>query len=46
MRGSDIDIMYVYKDVNVYEDMHSARVNAAETCVGMKMENNKFGFTR
>jgi hypothetical protein len=45
MKGSHIDIMYVYKDVHVYEDMHSARVNAAETCVGMKMENNKLGFT-
>ena len=45
MKGSDIDIMCVYKDVNVYEDMHSARVNATETCVGMKMENNKLGFT-
>ena len=45
MKGSDINIMYVYKDVNAYEDIYSTRVNAAETCVGMEMENNKLVFT-
>ena len=45
MKGSDIDIMIVFKDVNVYEDINSARVNSAETCIAMEMENNKLGFT-
>ena len=32
MRGSDIDIMYAFKDVNVYEDINSTRLKWAETC--------------
>jgi hypothetical protein len=39
------DIMNVFKDVNVYENINSARFNTVETCVAMEMENNKLGFT-
>jgi hypothetical protein len=46
MKGSDLDIMYVIKDVNVYEDINSARLNSAETCVAMEMEETKLGFSR
>jgi tetratricopeptide (TPR) repeat protein len=46
MKGSDIDIMYVYKDVNVYEDINSTRLKWAETCVAMEMDDTKLGFSR
>ena len=43
MKGSDVDIMLVYKDVNVYEDINSTRLNSAETCVAMEMDGTKLG---
>jgi tetratricopeptide (TPR) repeat protein len=46
MKGSDLDVMFVVKDVNVYEDINSARLNSAETCVVMEMEDTKLGFSR
>jgi hypothetical protein len=46
MKGSDFDVMLVYKNVTVYEDISSARVNLTETCVAMEMEDTKLGFTR
>jgi tetratricopeptide (TPR) repeat protein len=46
MKGSDIDIMFVLKDINVYEDINSARLNSAETCVAMEMDDTKLGFSR
>ena len=46
MKGSDLDIMFVLKDVNVYEDINSARLNLAETCVAMEMDDTKLGFSR
>jgi malate/lactate dehydrogenase len=46
MKRSDVDIMFVVKDVNVYEDINSARLNSAETCVAMEMEETKLGFSR
>jgi hypothetical protein len=39
MKGSDLDIMLVFKDVNVYEDISSARVNSTDTCVAMEMKD-------
>ena len=46
MKGSDLDIMFVLKDVNVYENINSGRFNSAETCVVMEMEDTKLGFSR
>jgi hypothetical protein len=46
MKGSDLDFMLVFKDVNVYEDINSARLNSAETCVVMEMDDTKLGFSR
>jgi hypothetical protein len=46
MKGSDVDIMLVYKDVNVYEDINSTRLNSAETCVAMEMDSTELGFSR
>ena len=37
----------MFKDINVYEDINSARVNLAETCVVsvvMEMDDTKIGF--
>jgi len=45
MKGSDMDIMLVFKGVNVYEDISSARVNSTDTCVAMEMMDTKLGFT-
>ena len=46
MKGSDLDIMFVFKDVNLYEDINSIRLNSAETCVAMEMDDTKLGFSR
>ena len=46
MKGSDIDIMLVFKDVNVYENVNTARLNSAETCVAMEMDDSKIGFSQ
>jgi tetratricopeptide (TPR) repeat protein len=46
MKGSDLDIMFVFKDVNVYEDINSTRLKWAETCVAMEMDDTKLGFSR
>jgi hypothetical protein len=46
MKGSDLDIMFVSKDINVYEDINSARLNSDETCVAMEMDDTKLGFSR
>ena len=46
MKGSDVDVMWVFKDVNVYEDINSALVNSAETCVAMEMDDSKIGFSQ
>jgi hypothetical protein len=46
MKGSDLDFMLVFKDVNVYEDINSARLNSDETCVVMEMDDTKLGFSR
>ena len=46
MKGSDVDVMLVFKDVNVYEDINSALVNSAETCVAMEMDDTNLGFSR
>jgi hypothetical protein len=45
MKGSDLDIMLVFKDVNVYENVNTARLNSAETCVAMEMDDSKIGFS-
>jgi hypothetical protein len=45
MKGSDIDIMFVLKDVNVYEDINSTHINSSETCVAMEMDDTKLGFS-
>jgi hypothetical protein len=45
MKGSDIDIMFVLKDVNVYEDINSTHINSSETCVAMEMGDTKLGFS-
>ena len=46
MKGSDVDIMLVFKDVNVYEDINSTHLNSAETSVAMEMDDTKLGFSR
>ena len=46
MKMSDIDIMFVIKDVNEDEDINSPHVNLAETCVAMETEDMKLRFTR
>jgi tetratricopeptide (TPR) repeat protein len=46
MKGSDLNIMFVFKDVNLYEDINSIRLNSAETCVAMEMDDTKLGFSR
>ena len=46
MKGSDLDIMFAFKDVNVYEDINSARLNSAKTCVVMETEDTNLGFSR
>jgi hypothetical protein len=46
MKMSDIDIMFVIKDVNEDEDINSPHVNLAETCVAMETEDTKLRFTR
>jgi hypothetical protein len=45
MKGSDLDIMFVFKGVNVYEDISSARVNSTDTCVAMEMKDTKLGLS-
>ena len=45
MKGSDVDIMLVLKDVNIYENTRIVRVNSTETCVAMEMDDTKLGFT-
>ena len=45
MKGSDLDIMIVFKGVYVYEDISSARVNSTDTCVAMEMKDTKLGFS-
>ena len=45
MKGSDLDIMLVFKDVNVYENVNTARLNSTETCVAMEMDDSKIGFS-
>ena len=45
VKGSDIDIMFVLKDVNVYEDINSTHINSSETCVAMEMDDTKLGFS-
>ena len=45
MKGSDIDIMFVFKNVNVYEGINSSRINSSETCVAMETDDTKLGFS-
>jgi hypothetical protein len=45
MKGSDIDIMFVLKDVNIYEYINSTYINSSETCVAMEMDDTKLGFS-
>ena len=46
VKGSDLDIVFVIKDVKVYENINSARLNSAETCVVMEMDDTKLGCSR
>lgn len=41
MKGSDVDIMLVLKNVNVYENTRIVRVNSTETCIAMEMDDTK-----
>jgi hypothetical protein len=43
--NSDIDIMFVLKDVNVYEEINSTHIKSSETCVAMEMDDTKLGFS-
>jgi len=45
MKGSDIDIMYVFPNVHVYEDINKVRLNSRETSFVMDMDDCKLGFT-
>ena len=45
MKGSDLDIMIVFKYVNVYENVNTASLNSAETCVAIEMDDSKIGFS-
>jgi hypothetical protein len=38
--------MLVFKDVNVYEDINSARLNSDDMCIAMEMDDTKLGFSR
>ena len=46
MKGSDIDIMFVLRDVHVYEDINKVRFNSSETFFVMDMNDCKLGFTQ
>ena len=46
MEGSDVDIMYVVRDVYVYEDINKVRFNSRETSFVMDMDDCKLGFTQ
>ena len=46
MKGSDMDIMLLFKDINVYENVNTARLNSVETCVAMEMDDSKIGFSQ
>ena len=46
MKGSDIDTMYVVRDVHVYEDINKVRFNSGETSFVMDMDDCKLGFTQ
>ena len=45
MKGSDIDLMYVFSNVHVYEDINKVRLNSRETSCVMDMDDCKLGFT-
>jgi hypothetical protein len=46
MKGSDIDTMYVQRDVRVYEDINKVPFNSRETSFVMDMDDCKLGFTQ
>ena len=45
MKGSDVDMMFVYSHVHVYEDINKVRFNSRETSCVMDMDDCKLGFT-
>ena len=45
MKGSDVDLMYVFSNVHVYEDINKVRLNSRETSFVMDMDDCKLGFT-
>ena len=45
MEGSDIDLMYVFSNVHVYEDINKVQFNSTETTFVMDMDDCKLGFT-
>jgi hypothetical protein len=45
MKGSDIDLMYVFSNVHVYEDINKVRLNSRETSCVMDMDDCQLGFT-
>jgi hypothetical protein len=46
MKGSDVDMMHVVRDVHVYEDINKVRFNSRETSFVMDMDDCKLGFTQ
>jgi hypothetical protein len=46
MKGSDLDLMCVFSNVHVYEDINKVRLNSRETSFVMDMDDCKLGFTR
>jgi tetratricopeptide (TPR) repeat protein len=46
MKGSDVDMMHVVRDVRVYEDINKVRFNSRETSFVMDMDDCKLGFTQ
>ena len=45
MKGSDMDLMYVFSNVHVYEDINKVRLNSRETSFVIDMDDCKPGFT-
>ena len=39
MKGSDFDMMYVFSNVHVYEDINKVRLNSTETSFVMDMDD-------
>ena len=45
MSGSDVDMMDVFSNVHVYEDINKVRLNSRETSFVMEMDDCNLGFT-